>query len=166
PAFIALVSCDGLGGYDWSDQAEEGPNYALMAYTSSTSDSKALKVSESVGAISTNGGVDTAQSVNTANGVSTIRTQVNAAFSINIDNLSDAIIFTFLASQLNSPQLAHEDLKQSRTTSTKRSVPVETPAFIALVSCDGLGGYDWSDQAEEGPNYALMAYTSSTSDSK
>ncbi|GKC96630.1 hypothetical protein Tco_1162072 [Tanacetum coccineum] len=29
-----LVSCDGLGGYEWSDQAEEGPNYALMAFSS------------------------------------------------------------------------------------------------------------------------------------
>nr|GEW60309.1 retrovirus-related Pol polyprotein from transposon TNT 1-94 [Tanacetum cinerariifolium] len=44
--------------------------------------------------------------------------------------------------------------------STRRTVHVETPASIALVSCDGLGGYDWSDQAEEGPNYALMASTS------
>nr|GEU30070.1 putative ribonuclease H-like domain-containing protein [Tanacetum cinerariifolium] len=40
--------------------------------------------------------------------------------------------------------------------STKRSVPVETHASTALVSCDGLGGYNWSNQAEEGPNYALM----------
>nr|GEW69005.1 ribonuclease H-like domain-containing protein [Tanacetum cinerariifolium] len=29
--------------------------------------------------------------------------------------------------------------------STKRTVPLETPASTALVSCDGLGGYDWSD---------------------
>nr|GEW60639.1 hypothetical protein [Tanacetum cinerariifolium] len=43
---------------------------------------------------------------------------------------------------------------------------METPASIALVSCDGLGGYDWTDQAKEGPNYALMAYTSTSSDSK
>ncbi|GJZ86853.1 hypothetical protein Tco_0658463 [Tanacetum coccineum] len=33
-----MVSCDGLGGYDWSNQAKEGPNYALMAYSSSSSD--------------------------------------------------------------------------------------------------------------------------------
>nr|GFB40563.1 hypothetical protein [Tanacetum cinerariifolium] len=26
--------------------------------------------------------------------------------------------------------------------STRRSVPVETPALTAMVSCDGLGGYD------------------------
>ncbi|GKA38658.1 hypothetical protein Tco_0731209 [Tanacetum coccineum] len=39
-AVISLVSCDGLGGYDWSDQAEEGPNYALMVFLFSNSDSK------------------------------------------------------------------------------------------------------------------------------
>nr|GEW37338.1 hypothetical protein [Tanacetum cinerariifolium] len=50
--------------------------------------------------------------------------------------------------------------------STRRSVLVETHASIDLMSCDGLGGYDWSDQAEEGPNYSLIAYTSSSSDSK
>ncbi|GJZ85443.1 hypothetical protein Tco_0650782 [Tanacetum coccineum] len=47
-----------------------------------------------------------------------------------------------------------------------RSVHMETTTSTTLVSCDGLGGYDWSDQAEEGPNYALMAYSSSSSDSE
>nr|GEV40377.1 reverse transcriptase domain-containing protein [Tanacetum cinerariifolium] len=43
---------------------------------------------------------------------------------------------------------------------TRKTVPVETPNSSALVSCNGLGGYDWSDQAEEGPTtYALMAYS-------
>ncbi|GJY76025.1 hypothetical protein Tco_0481141 [Tanacetum coccineum] len=50
--------------------------------------------------------------------------------------------------------------------STRRIVPVETSTSTALVSCDGLGGYDWSDQVEEGPNYALMAYSSSNSNSE
>ncbi|GKD44427.1 ribonuclease H-like domain-containing protein [Tanacetum coccineum] len=40
--------------------------------------------------------------------------------------------------------------------SSRRNVPVETPTSTALVSCDGLGRYDWGDQAEEGPNYALI----------
>nr|GEY59753.1 hypothetical protein [Tanacetum cinerariifolium] len=39
-------------------------------------------------------------------------TQVNGAFSINIDNLSDDVICAFLASLLNSHQLADEDLEQ------------------------------------------------------
>nr|GEU63847.1 hypothetical protein [Tanacetum cinerariifolium] len=183
----------------------------------------------------TKGAVNTSQAVNTANEVSTASSQVNAAFFINIDNLSDAVICAFLASQPNSPQLAHDDLEQIHPNvmeemdlrwqmamltmrarrflkktgrkltvngnetlgfdmskvecynchqrghfareckalkenkhheSTRRSVPVKTPASITLVSSDGLGGYNWSDQAEKGSNYALMAYISLTSDSK
>ncbi|GJU09860.1 hypothetical protein Tco_1132256 [Tanacetum coccineum] len=50
--------------------------------------------------------------------------------------------------------------------SSRRSVSVKISTSIALVSCDGLGGYDWSDQAEEGPNYALMDFLSSSPDSE
>ncbi|GKF43107.1 hypothetical protein Tco_0129659, partial [Tanacetum coccineum] len=41
---------------------------------------------------------------------------------------------------------------------TRRTVPVEETTSNALVSqCDGFG-YDWSDQAEEGPtNFSLIA---------
>ncbi|GKC39064.1 ribonuclease H-like domain-containing protein [Tanacetum coccineum] len=47
----------------------------------------------------------------------------------------------------------------------RRIVPVETPAN-ALVVQDGIGGYDWSFQAEEGiTNFALMPYTSQASSS-
>ncbi|GJW81777.1 ribonuclease H-like domain-containing protein [Tanacetum coccineum] len=177
------------------------------------------------------------EAVNAAHGVTTASTQVNTAYSTNIDNLSDVVICSFFASQPNSPQLAHEDLQQIHPDDieemdlrwqmamltmrarrflkntgrkltingnetigfdkskvecynyhkrghfarecraprnqdnknkeiSRRSVPVETTTSTALVSCDGLGGYDWSDQAEEGPNYALMAYSSSSSDSK
>nr|GEW78723.1 hypothetical protein [Tanacetum cinerariifolium] len=54
---------------------------------------------------SNNGTINNAQAVNTANGVSTASTQVNIALSINIDNLSDAVICSFFASQPSSPQL-------------------------------------------------------------
>ncbi|GJU15639.1 hypothetical protein Tco_1143605 [Tanacetum coccineum] len=137
----------------------------------------------------TNGTVNTAQAINTAHGVSTASTQVNVANFTNIDNVSDTVIWSFFASQPNSPQLVHEDLQQihpndmeemdlrwqitiaprnqdnKNKESSRRSVPVETSTSIALVSSDGLGGYDWSDQAEEGPNYALMAFSSLSSDS-
>ncbi|GKB98062.1 ribonuclease H-like domain-containing protein [Tanacetum coccineum] len=61
---------------------------------------------------STNGGVNTTQAVNIAHRVSTASTQVNAAYSTNVDNLNDAVICAFFASQPNSPQLVHEDLQQ------------------------------------------------------
>nr|GFA77655.1 hypothetical protein [Tanacetum cinerariifolium] len=49
----------------------------------------------------------------------------------------------------------------------RRTVPVETSTSNALVSqCNGVGSYDWSFQEEEEPaNYALMAFSSSSSSS-
>ncbi|GKB37091.1 hypothetical protein Tco_0882033 [Tanacetum coccineum] len=105
------------------------------------------------------------EALNAAHGVTTTSTQVNTAYSTNIDNLSYAVICSFFASQPNSPQLAHEDLQQihpddieemdlrwecraprnqdNKKESSRRSMSVETSTSIALVSCDGLGGYDW-----------------------
>nr|GEW32864.1 hypothetical protein [Tanacetum cinerariifolium] len=122
---------------------------------------------------STNRTVNTAQEVNTAHGVSTTSTHVNGAYSTNIDNLSDADICSFFASQPSSPQLVHEDLEQIHPNDinqdnkykeiSRKSVLVETTNSTALVSCDGLDRYDWSDQAEKEPNYALMAFSFSSS---
>ncbi|GKD08934.1 hypothetical protein Tco_1188619, partial [Tanacetum coccineum] len=178
------------------------------------------------------------RSINTAHGVTTASTQATVVNSTTIDNLSDAIICAFFASQPNSPQLDNEDLQpinpddleemglrwqmamltmrarrflkntrrnltvnvnetirfdKSKVESynchkrryfarkcraprnqenrnrdnTRRVVPVETTTSNALISCDGLGDYDWSDQAEEGPtNFALMAYSSTSSNSE
>ncbi|GKC64810.1 hypothetical protein Tco_1097408 [Tanacetum coccineum] len=50
--------------------------------------------------------------VNTAHGATTASTQLTAVNSTTIDNLSDVVIYTFFASQSNSPQLNNEDLQQ------------------------------------------------------
>nr|GEW76633.1 putative ribonuclease H-like domain-containing protein [Tanacetum cinerariifolium] len=128
----------------------------------------------------------------------------------NMDNVSDAVIYSFFASQSNSPQLDNDDLKQidaddleemdlkwqmamltmrvecynyhrrghfarecrsPRVTRNKdtqrRNVPVETSTSNALVlQCNGVGSFDWSFQEDKEPtNYALMAFTSSSSSS-
>ncbi|GKB56256.1 hypothetical protein Tco_0912442 [Tanacetum coccineum] len=186
---------------------------------------------------STNSNSNTNKADNIAYGVSAAHTQSNLVNSTSVDNLSDVVIYAFLTSQPNSPQLAREDLKQidpddleemdlywemvmltikarrfiKRTgkkldmngqrirfdrskvecynyhkhgyfsrecrasrnqesrgrESGKRTVLVETPTENALIAQDGIGGYDWSYQAqEEHPtNFALMAYTSSGSSS-
>nr|GFB42565.1 hypothetical protein [Tanacetum cinerariifolium] len=162
-------------------------------------------VSSSLNNSNSSNGVNTAYGVNTANRVNTASSQVNAASALNIDNLTNAVICAFLASQPNSTKLVNEDLEQIHPNdleemdlngmlqlskkrplykecwaprghdnrsrdAIRKTVPVETPNSSALVSCDGIGGYDWSDQAEEGPtNYALMAYSTqsvSSSDSE
>ncbi|GJZ60842.1 hypothetical protein Tco_0616658, partial [Tanacetum coccineum] len=173
--------------------------------------------------LSSNNSGSTNEVVNTTHRVSAASTQANAANPIDVDNLSDDVIYAFFASQLSNPQLENEDLQQlhpddleemdlryqmamltmrarrflkntrrkvtindnetirfdkskvesynfykrghftrecrvSRNQenrnkeSSRRSVPEETTTSNALISCDGLGGYDWSDQAEEGPN--------------
>ncbi|GJS63967.1 putative ribonuclease H-like domain-containing protein [Tanacetum coccineum] len=183
------------------------PEVKGMSSSSSSTQNMAFMSSSNNNTSSTN------EAVNTAHGVSTASTQVNAANSTNIDNLSDAVICSFFASQPNSPQLVHEDLQQihpddmeemdlrwqmamltmrarrflkntrrkltvngnetigfdkskvecynchkrghfarecraprnqdnKNKESSRRSVPVETSTSIALVSCDGLGGYD------------------------
>nr|GEU65461.1 ribonuclease H-like domain-containing protein [Tanacetum cinerariifolium] len=67
----------------------------------------------------------------------------------NVDNLSDAIIYSFFASQSNSPQLDNDDLKQIDANDLEEM---------------DLKCYDWSFQADEEPtNYALVAFTLSSS---
>nr|GFC86120.1 hypothetical protein [Tanacetum cinerariifolium] len=67
------------------------------------------------------------------------------------------------AKECRAPRSQHIKHKES----TRRIVLVETPASSALVLCDGLRGYDWSDQDEEGlTNFALMAYSSTSFNSE
>nr|GFB32643.1 hypothetical protein [Tanacetum cinerariifolium] len=81
--------------------------------------------------------------------------------------------------QINADALEEMDLKWQMAMLTmrarkpavaepqRRSVPVETSTSNALVSqYDATGSYDWSYQAEEEPtNFALMAFSSSSSNS-
>nr|GEU86037.1 hypothetical protein [Tanacetum cinerariifolium] len=131
---------------------------------------------------SINESVTAAPSIFAASSKATVSTLPNA------DSISDAVIYSFFASQSNSPQLDNEDLKQidpndleemdlkwkcrsprdnRNKETTRRTVIAEVSTSNALVSqCDAVGGYDWSFQAEKDPtNYALMAYTSSGSSS-
>nr|GEU66937.1 ribonuclease H-like domain-containing protein [Tanacetum cinerariifolium] len=50
--------------------------------------------------------------INTAHGVSATSSKTNASNLPNVNNLSDAVIFSFFASQSKNPQLDNKDLKQ------------------------------------------------------
>ncbi|GKF54591.1 retrovirus-related pol polyprotein from transposon TNT 1-94 [Tanacetum coccineum] len=166
---------------------------------------------QNIAFVSSNSTSSTNGAINTAHGATTASTQATTVNSTTTDNLSDAVICAFFASQPNSPQLDNEDLILKNTgrkltvngnetigfdkskvecynchkrgyftrecrapmnqenknrENTRRIVPVETTTSNALVSCNG-SGYDWSDQAEEGPiNFALMSYSSISSNSE
>nr|GEW92140.1 RNA-directed DNA polymerase homolog [Tanacetum cinerariifolium] len=113
----------------------------------------------------------TNEAVNTAQRVFTASTQVNAANSSIIDNLSDDVICIKLTVNGNETigfdktnvvcYICHKrghfarECRAPRTQDTKhresirRIVPIERTTSKALVSCNGLGEYDWSDQAKE-----------------
>ncbi|GJU00078.1 putative ribonuclease H-like domain-containing protein [Tanacetum coccineum] len=77
--------------------------------TGSSSTSQNLQNVAFVSSNSTNSNCNTNEADNTAYGVSVAHTQCNPT---SRDNLSDAMICAFLASQPNSPQFAREDLEQ------------------------------------------------------
>ncbi|GKD82151.1 ribonuclease H-like domain-containing protein, partial [Tanacetum coccineum] len=52
------------------------------------------------------------RAVNTTQGVNTASTQVVANSSTTVENLSDAVIYSFFTSQPSTPQLDNEDLQQ------------------------------------------------------
>nr|GEV45878.1 copia protein [Tanacetum cinerariifolium] len=62
--------------------------------------------------VSSNNTNSTNKAVNTAHGVSANSSKTNASNLPNVDSLSDTMIYSFFASQSNSPQLDNEDLKQ------------------------------------------------------
>nr|GEW65276.1 hypothetical protein [Tanacetum cinerariifolium] len=82
------------------------PEVKGMSSSSSSTQNMAFVSSSNNNTSNTNG------AVNTAHRVSTTSTQVNVAYSINIDNLSNAVICSFFVSQPNSPQVVHEDLEK------------------------------------------------------
>ncbi|GJT13759.1 putative ribonuclease H-like domain-containing protein [Tanacetum coccineum] len=125
--------------------------------------------------VSSNNSGSTNEAVNTAHGVSAASTQVSAANSTNVDNLSDDVIYAFFSSQPNNPQLTNEDQynphlydcpKWTATTAIRGDTLPESAELQGIKTTRIEKAQEESDQAEEGPNYALMAYSSSNSDSE
>nr|GEX12363.1 reverse transcriptase domain-containing protein [Tanacetum cinerariifolium] len=119
------------------------PEVKGMSSSSSSTQNMNFVSSSNNNTSSTNSAVNTTQAVNTAHEVSTAGTQEGSL-----------LLMAMRLLVLISP-------KWSDTTATRGDILLGT-----LVSCDSFGGYSWSDQAEEGPNFALMAFSSSSSDSE
>ncbi|GJT75166.1 putative ribonuclease H-like domain-containing protein [Tanacetum coccineum] len=120
-----------------TNTSQNSHNVAFMSFNSTNSNSNN----------------NTNEADNTTYRVSAAHTQSNPT---SRDNLSDAMIYVELPRN-------HENKEERNVETCLGGNPTEN----ALVAQDGIGGYDWSYQAEEEhpTNFALMAYTSSGSSS-
>nr|GEV06015.1 hypothetical protein [Tanacetum cinerariifolium] len=95
---------------------------------------------QNVAFVSSNNTDSTNESVNAAPGISTASSKATLSTLPNVDSLSDAVIYSFFASQSNSPQECRSPMDNKNKDTPRRTVPLE---------------------AEEEPtNYALIAYAS------
>nr|GEU99566.1 hypothetical protein [Tanacetum cinerariifolium] len=115
---------------------------------------------------------NTNDSVSAAVNVYAIGPTLFASTLPNVDSLSNAVIYFFFASQSSSPQLDNEDLKQIDVDDLKE-IDLKWQMAMLTMRAKRKGHfarecstYDWSYQAEEEPtNFALIAFTSSSSNS-
>nr|GEV82891.1 putative ribonuclease H-like domain-containing protein [Tanacetum cinerariifolium] len=118
----------------------------------------------------------TTDSVSAAASVYAICAKLPVSSLPNVDSLSNAVIYSFFASQSTSPQLDNEDLKHidtSRNLSDNGPTSMGFDMFkVKCYNCHKKGhfarewSYDWSYQAEKEPaNFSLMAFSPSSSSS-
>nr|GEX26660.1 hypothetical protein [Tanacetum cinerariifolium] len=141
--------------------------------------------SHNIAFVSSDNSTSTNEIVNTAHSVSAASSKDQASTA----SYADDVMFSFFSNQSNALQLDNEYFKQIDTNDLEemnlkrqvamltisvkrnqwnrnrdaptRNAPVDTSTTNALVVLDGIGGYDWSFQAEEElTNFGLMAYTS------
>nr|GFA06102.1 putative ribonuclease H-like domain-containing protein [Tanacetum cinerariifolium] len=167
----------GLIVADLEEQSLDDLFNSLKIYKTEVKHSSSIgTASQNLAFVSSSYTDSTTDSVSAAASVSAVCLHVSSL--PNVDSLSNAVIYSFFASQSTSLQLDNKDLKQidvddleemdlrwQMADGHRRTVPVETSTSNALVSqVDGTGSYDWSYQAEEElANYALMDFSSSSS---
>nr|GEW27639.1 putative ribonuclease H-like domain-containing protein [Tanacetum cinerariifolium] len=110
----------------------------------------------------------TTNSVSAAVNVSAACVKLPAYPLLNVDSLSNAIIYSFFASKSTSPQFDSEDLKQIDVDDLEK-MDLKWKGHFAR-ECRSPkdprrpGSYDWSYKAEKEPvNFALMAFLSNSS---
>nr|GEZ61712.1 ribonuclease H-like domain-containing protein [Tanacetum cinerariifolium] len=132
---------------------------------------------QNIAFVSSNNTDSTNESVNAVPSVSAASSKAIVSTLLNVDSLSDAVIYYFFASQSNSPQLDNEDLKQIDPDDLEEMdlkwqmamLTVRARRFLERTGRNLVAngtytiGFDMSKsfQADEEPtNYAFMAYAS------
>nr|GEW58421.1 ribonuclease H-like domain-containing protein [Tanacetum cinerariifolium] len=140
PTSSPLVSCDGISSYDWSDQAKKGPtNFAFMAYSSISSNSKDLQQIHP----------DDLEDIDLRwqMAMLTMRARkflkntrrkffMNGNETIRFDKSKVECYNCHKRGHFIRECRAPKNQENRNRKSSKRSVPVETPTSLPLVSCD------------------------------
>nr|GFC19306.1 hypothetical protein [Tanacetum cinerariifolium] len=165
---------------DLEDQSLDDLFNSLKIYEVEVkSSSSAIPTTQNIAFVSYQNTDSTNESVSAVTSVSTASIKVPISALPNVDTLNaddleemnlkwQMAMLTMRAMRRGHFAREYRSSKDTRNKETqRRNVPVETSTSNALVSqCDGVGSYDWSFQADEEPtNYALMAFTSSSSSS-
>ncbi|GKE66369.1 hypothetical protein Tco_1520530 [Tanacetum coccineum] len=141
----------------------------IKGQTSSSSNSQNVAFVSSDNSSSTNETVNTAHSVFAASSKDQTST-ASYADDIDADDLEEMDLkwqVAMLTMRVKRRGHFARECRAPRNQENRnrddpiRNAPMDTSTTNALVVQDGIGGYDWSFEAEEGiTNFALMAYTS------
>nr|GEZ04551.1 hypothetical protein [Tanacetum cinerariifolium] len=132
------------------------------------SSSSTSQTTQNIAFVSSNNTDSTTESVSVVPSISAASTKALVSTLPNVDNLSDAVIYSFFMAMLTMRprrflQRTGRNLGANGTTAISLTY-LRWNATIAIDEYDGVGSYDWSFQTDEEPtNYALMAFTSSSS---
>nr|GEV41326.1 hypothetical protein [Tanacetum cinerariifolium] len=141
--------------------------------------STSSQTTQHIAFVSSNNTNSANETVNVVPSVSAASSKAPVSTLLNVDNLSDDVIYSFFACQSNSPQLDNEDLKQidaddleemdlkwqmAMLTMRARRFLQRTGRNLGANETNAIG-FDMFKADEEPTNYALMAYASSRSSS-
>nr|GFA60567.1 ribonuclease H-like domain-containing protein [Tanacetum cinerariifolium] len=146
---------------------------SLKIYETEVKQSSSTSIaSQNLAFVSSSHTDSTTDSVSAAASISAACVNLHASPLPNVDSLSNAVIYSFFASQSTSPQLDNEDLKQIDVDDLEEMDLRWQKGYFAR-ECRSPkdprrpGSYDWIYQAEEEPaNFNLMAFSSSSSDNE
>nr|GEU89751.1 retrovirus-related Pol polyprotein from transposon TNT 1-94 [Tanacetum cinerariifolium] len=139
------------------------PKVKGMSSLSSSTQNMAFVSSLNNNTSSTNGTFNTTQAVNTAHEEGSLLLMA-LRLLVLISPMWSATTSTRGDILLESVEL--QEIKTTRKGKLKKEYACGNIYFYSFGVIYGLGRFDWSDQVKKRPNYALMAFSSSSSDSE
>nr|GEV14885.1 hypothetical protein [Tanacetum cinerariifolium] len=174
-----------LKAHDLEEQSLDDLFNSLKIYKAEVKTfSSASTTTQNIAFVSSSNTNSTNKPVSVAASVFVISANIPVFSLLNMDTFSNAVIYSFFASQFDSSQLDNDDLKQIDADDLEE-MDLKLQMAMLTVECYNCqkkghfarecrspkdtrrnGSYDWSFQAKEEPtNSSLMAFSSSSSSS-